>query len=566
VIETLRLRNIAIVESAELEFGPGLNVITGETGAGKSIVLGALGLLAGLRASPRVLRPGCDEATVEAVFRTDHLPDFESDLETRGLAADDHELVASRSVQRGGRSRARLAGQLVPAAVLAEVFAGRIEISSQHDSQSLLRPEFHGRLLDVAAGLLPRRSAVSEGFAELRALDEELATLRAAEMERQRRSDFLSFQVDEIDQAQLDPDEIAALHLERSRLVHAERLLAESAGALGALAGDPANPELPGAEDRVAEAARCLEAIEALDPELVPLLSRLRDVREELRDVATDLERYSAKIEADPGRLAELDERLAQLEALQRKYGASIEEVLVFREQAAGELQSLEGASERAESIEKTRAERAAQLAADAKALSKGRKKGSRLLGEAVTQAVRELAMPQARFEVALEPAPRIDGMPCGHGGLELPEFRFSASAEGPLLPLRQVASGGELSRTLLAIKSAVREADAGMVLIFDEIDAGIGGRAADLVGRSLAELAGRHQVLCITHLPQIAAYAATHFRVEKSDQEGSSSARIVQVKGRERVEEIARMAGGEEVGEATRRHARELLRSHSTL
>jgi DNA repair protein RecN (Recombination protein N) len=566
MIETLRLRNIAIVESAELEFGPGLNVITGETGAGKSIVLGALGLLAGLRASPRVIRPGCDEATVEAVFRTEHLPDFESDLAARGLAADDHELVSSRSVQRGGRSRARLAGQLVPATVLAEVFAGRIEISSQHDSQSLLRPEFHGRLLDIAAGLLPRRTAVSEGFAALRALDEELATLRAAEMERERRSDFLSFQVDEIDQAQLDPNEFAALRSERSRLVHAEKFLAECAGALARLAGEPADPEVPGAGDLVAEAVRCLEVIEALDPELGPFLSRLRDAREELRDVATDLERYAASIEADPGRLAALDERLAQLESLQRKYGASIEEVLGFREKAAAELESLEGASERAESIEKLRAQRADQLAADAKALSRGRKKGSRFLGEAVTEAVRGLAMPQARFEVALEPASRLDGLPCGPNGLELPEFRFSASAEGPLLPLRQVASGGELSRTLLAIKSAVREADADMVLIFDEIDAGIGGRTADLVGRSLAELAGRHQVLCITHLPQIAAYAANHFRVEKSDRKGSPSARIVQVKGRERVEEIARMAGGEEVAEATRRHARELLRSRSTL
>jgi DNA repair protein RecN (Recombination protein N) len=565
LIETLRIRNFAIVESEEIEFGPGLNVLTGETGAGKSIVLGALALLAGSRASPRMIRQDCDEAVIEAIFRTDHLPELESELEARGLAVEDHELVVGRSVQRGGRSRAFLSGQLVPATVLAELFAGRIEISSQHDSQSLLRAEFHGRLLDAASGLLARRSAVAEGHAALRALDEELAALRAAERERERRSDFLSFQVQEIDQAGLDPDEVATLRSERSRLVHAERLQEESATALSRLAGDPLDPEAPSAADLLAEAARRLETIEELDPELASLVSRLRDAGEDLRDAAMELERYGAGIEADPARLAVLDERLAQLESLQRKYGGSIEEVLQFRDQAAAELEGLEGAGERAESIGALRVQHADQLAADAGALSKGRKKGGRRLGKAVAGALRELAMPQARFELALEPAPCLEGMPCGPNGLELPEFRFSASSTGPLLPLRQVASGGELSRTLLAIKSAVREADTGMVLVFDEVDAGIGGRTADCVGRSLAELAGRHQVLCITHLPQIAAYAAAHFRVEKSDQKTSPFARIVEVKGRERVEEIARMAGGEEVGEATRRHAHELLQSRST-
>ncbi|MBW2493542.1 MAG: DNA repair protein RecN, partial [Deltaproteobacteria bacterium] len=276
--------------------------------------------------------------------------------------------------------------------------------------------------------------------------------------------------------------------------------------------------------------------------------------------------RYAARIEADPARLGTLDERLAQIEGLQRKYGGSIEAVLDFRNEAAAELERLEGASERAQAIDALRVEQAKQLEADAKRLSKGRRKAGKRLGAAVETALRELAMPQARFEVALEPAAAAAGAPCGPGGFESPEFRFSASAAGELLPLRRVASGGELSRTFLAIKSAIREADAGMVLVFDEVDAGIGGRTADRVGRSLAELAGRHQVLCITHLPQIAAYASAHFRVEKCEVGGRPSARLLRVEGADRVEEIARMAGGEEVKETTRRHARELIRSRSPL
>jgi DNA repair protein RecN (Recombination protein N) len=566
LIETLRIENFAIVDSEELEFAAGLNVLTGETGAGKSIVIGALMLLAGSRASPQVIREDCDEAVVEAIFRTDALPDIEADLERRGFAADEHELVVRRTVARGGRSRARLAGQLVPATVLTELFAGRIEISSQHDSQSLLRTEFHGRLLDGSGGLLPLRNAVADAVAELRALDQELNELRVAEMDRERRRDFLAFQVDEIDTAQPDPAEIETLRAERSRLAHAERLREESAAAVGLLAGDPANSEVSGAGDLLSETIRRLEALEDLDPQLGPLLSRLRSTGEEMRDVTSELERYGAGIEADPERLGSLEERLAQLEALQRKYGGSIEAVLQFRDEAAAELDALEGARERAEAIEVLRAQLVERLAADAAALSKGRKKAGRRLGKAVEQELRELAMPHARFALALSPLPIPEGAPCGSGGCELPEFRFSASSSGELLPLRRVASGGELSRTLLAIKSATREADAGMVLVFDEVDAGIGGPSADRVGRCLAELAGRHQVLCITHLPQIAAYATTHFRVDKREQDGRSLARIRRVEGRERVEEIARMAGGEEIGEATRRHARDLIRTRSAL
>ncbi len=566
MIETLKIENFAIVESEELEFGPGLNVLTGETGAGKSIVLGALALLAGTRANPQIVREGCDEAAVDAIFRTHDLAELAADLAERGFASDESELVVRRTVARGGRSRARLGGQLVPATLLAELFRGRIEISSQHDSQALLRPETHGRLLDRAAGLTKLRTAVAEQYGRLRLLAQELAELHGAERDREQRRDFLRYQIGEIDDADLDPDAVDELRSYRSRLANAERLCEQGSAAQAVLSGDLTGSDDANAGDLLAEASRWLEALAVLDPSLEPLLSRVQSANEEIRDIGADLERYVSAIEADPARLAAAELRLSQVEMLQRKYGGSVAEVLLFRDNAQSELDALEGASERAAAIEIERAQLAEKLAADAGKLSAGRKKAGLKVAKAVESALRELAMPQARFAIALDPSVAPDGAPCGPGGHEVPEFRFSANASGELLPLRKVASGGELSRAFLAIKSVIRETDAGMVLIFDEVDAGIGGAVADKVGRSLAELAVRHQVLCITHLPQIAAYASRHFRVQKSEQPTGTQVSVIRVEGAERVEEIARMAGGEEIGEATRSHARELLRSRATL
>ncbi len=564
MIETLRIENLAVIDSAELEFGPGLNVLTGETGAGKSIVLGALALLAGARASADAVREGADEAAVEAVFRTIAQPEFEAELARRGLEADAHELVVRRTVTRGGRNRVRVAGQLVPASVLSELFSGRIEISSQHESQGLLRPEVHGELLDRSGGLLEGREAVSGGYASLKRLEQDLDRHRAESQERERRRDFLSFQIEEIDEAKLDPDEIEALEGERGRLAHAEQLREEGGAALAGLAGDPTRPEDSNAADLLVGAARRLELLAGLDPSLADLSGRLAFAQTELRDAALELERYVASIEADPARLEGIDERLHRVERLQRKYGGSVAEILSFRDESAAELAGIEDAREREEQLLRQRGELRARLARDAVALTRGRVRAGRGLARIVEASLHELDMPEARFEVAFEPVEGLEDLPCGPHGAERPIFCFSANAGTPPRPLRRVVSGGELSRAFLAIKNALRESDAGMVLVFDEVDAGIGGRAADRVGRKLAELARSHQVLCITHLPQIAAYAGTHFRVEKQSPGDRAQARIIGVEGADRVEEIARMAGGESVGEATRRHARDLLNARA--
>ncbi len=560
MIESLRIAGLAIVERAELEFGPGLCALTGETGAGKSIVLGALALLAGARASSDAVRDGSDEAVVEAVFRTERLPELEAELARRGLATEGHELVVRRSVARSGRSRAWVSGQLVPVATLGELFEGRLEISSQHDSQSLRRPELQGLLLDERGGLLEHRHAVAAAVARIRALDEERRRLRDEARELARRQDFLAFQVQEIEAAQLVPGELEELRARRGQLAHADRLREEGSAAVALVTGDPERTDVPGAADLLGEASRRIAALARLDPGLEPLAARMAGVAADARDAALELERRVDGVDADPARLAALEERLAAIDRLRRKYGATPEEILRFRDEAASELARLEGAGAREAELEKEREGLVVELEGSAEKLSRGRAKAARALGKAVEAGLRELAMPQARFEVALDPLPAPEGLPCGPTGREAVEFRLAANEGEAPRPLRRVASGGELSRSFLALRNALREAEAGMVLVFDEVDAGIGGQTADRVGRALAELAGHHQVLCITHLPQVAAFADFHLRVEKRSERGRSVASVEAVTGDARVDEIARMAGGDEVVEATRRHARHLL------
>ena len=560
MIELLRIEQLALVERLELEFGPGLNVVTGETGAGKSVVLGALGMLAGARSSAEVIREGAEEAVVEAVFRTDGLPDLEAELAERGLAVDDHELVVRRTVTKGGRSRARVGGCLVPVAVLAEIFTGRIEISSQHQSQALLRPEVQSRLLDEFGGLVERCTRVRSGVSALGARAEEIARLRGDAEERLRREDFLAFQVGEIDDARLDVDEVERISSEHARLVHAERLSSGADGAAARLSGDPSRFDATGATDLVGEVARMVDGLAELDPTLAPLAERLRAAQTDLGDAAAELERYAAGVEADPIRLGWLEERIAQLERLRRKYGATVEEILAFRERVAGELAALGGSDERLHKLESEWEAEFARVAAEAAALGKGRRRAGKKLAAAVEAALAELAMPTARFEVTLHPAESAPGVPCGPNGAEVPEFLFSANAGESARSLRRVASGGELSRVFLALKNVLRRTDTGMVLIFDEVDAAIGGKVADRVGAALGELSADHQVLCITHLPQIAARGQCHFRVAKFEKGGRTRIAVEPLDEKRRVEEIARMAGGEVISEATRRHARSLL------
>lgn len=557
MIETLRIRSLAVVDEVQIEFGPGLNALTGETGAGKSIVLGALALLAGARASADVVRDAADEALVEAVLRTDAMPELEAALRERGIEVEEHTLVVARSVHREGRSRAWIGGRLVPISALAELLAERLEIASQHESQSLRRPESHGRLLDAFGGLLALRERVGRSYTALRAVIAERARLETAAAERARQHDFLSFQLGELDAAALQPGEIAALGAEHARLVHASELRSEASEAAAGLSGD----EDGGATDRVDAAARRLEALVAKDASLVPLVERLRNAATELFEAARDLERYASGVEVDPERLAVVEERIATIERLRRKYGREEGEILSRRAAIAAELASLGGTDARARELVLESDRLRTQLAADATRLSAGRREAAAQLAREVSESLKKLDLPHARLDVALEPGEPADAMPCTATGAESVEFRFSANAGEAPRALRRVASGGELSRVFLALKNALRTSERGAVLVFDEVDAGIGGRAADRVGALLAELGAAHQVLCITHWPQIAAAAATQLRVVKRTQAGRTHTRVERLGAEERVEELARMAGGARIGDATRAHARELLR-----
>jgi DNA repair protein RecN (Recombination protein N) len=506
MIERLRISSLALVDELEIEFGAGLNVLTGETGAGKSIVLSALALLAGGRPKPGSVREGAESAAVEAVFRTDALPALRAALEARGLADEDGELIVRRTLTADGRSRAWVGGALVPIGTLAELFGEQLEISSQHASQALLRSDAQGLLLDAFGELLPLRALVERGVRELRERDVELARLRAEAEERARRADYLAFQVREIDEVGVEPAAVAKLESDHARLVHAERLREDAGRAAAALTGDPAQSDAPAAVDLASAAERAVAALAKLDASLAPLAERLGALRTETQEVARELERYAAAIDADPEQLGALDERIRALDKLRRKYGRSAEEIVAHRQRAASEL----------------------------------------------------AALASARFDVVLSPV--ADGL--GTAGAETCEFSFSANAGEGLRPLRAVASGGELSRVFLALKNTLRRAGAGMVIVFDEVDAGVGGAVAERVGATLASLAAHHQVLCITHLPQIAAHAATHFAVRKQERAGRTLTAVEPLGAAERIDEIARMAGGEKITEATRRHARALLQA----
>jgi DNA repair protein RecN (Recombination protein N) len=574
MIEVLRIENLALVESVELEFGPGLNVLTGETGAGKSIILAALALLTGGRAAADSLRGGAAEGVVEALFRMDGHEDVASALERRGLgeelAADPDsatpaELIVRRTLNASGRSRARVGGQLVPVSTLVELFGGQLEISSQHGSQALRSPEVHALALDAYANKSSLREIVTREVSRVAELGRELEALRSADEERARRLDFLEYQRQELDDEELDSEGVAALEVEHRRLTHAERLADEIATASRALGGIEGEDGVESAEGAVATARRALASAMRMDPSLEEIAMRLENLESELRDLAASTADYVSALEIDPARLVEVEAKIARLEKLRRKYGQSVEEMFAHRDDVLKEIESLAGADERIRQLETDRA-KAIEVANEASGrLSKARGRAATKLAKAVEGELGDLSMEGARFVVDLEKielAADADGLLTGPGGRERPQFHFSANAGEAPRPIQKVASGGELSRLFLAIKNSLRRADRNMVIVFDEVDAGIGGAVAERVGRVLAELATEHQVLCITHLPQIAAFADRHFVVRKEARRGRTRTLVQRVEDDLRVDELARMAGGEKVTDVTREHARSLLRS----
>jgi DNA repair protein RecN (Recombination protein N) len=560
MLTCLRVRHLAIIDRLEVELGPGLNVITGETGAGKSILIDALGLVLGERGRPELVRTGAKQAEVEALFDVGDDPEALARLEASGLDPEP-ELVVRRVVNASGRTRAYLNGRLASAGQLAELVGGLVDISSQHEHHTLVDPGTHLGFLDAFGKLDALREAVRRAHRELREADEALREVEDAVAQRSEREDLLRFQIREIDELDPQPGEADALGEERERLRHAERLATAAGGAEDALyARDGALCEQLG---RIAHELR--EAA-GIDPALTPMAEALQSATTQLEEAARELGAYARDVTVDPERLAEVEDRMHRLERLMRKYGGDVDGVLAFRAEAAEELEGLDRAEERIEALERAREAALAEAADAARKLSAERRAIAEDLGTRISEELGSLGMGGARVEVQVEPLVEkrgeltVDGARLSETGIDRVEFLIAPNKGEEPRALRKIASGGELSRAMLAIKRVLAGVGRAGLYVFDEVDSGVGGAVAEVIGRKLVDVAAHHQVICITHLAQIAVYADRHYRVLKEVEGERTRSRIERLSDDERLEEVARMVGGLKITERTRKAAAEML------
>jgi DNA repair protein RecN (Recombination protein N) len=537
MLRYLNIRNLAVIESLEVSFQPGLNVVTGETGAGKSIVVGAVGLLLGDRASADIVRTGEDAAVVQAVF--EH---------------DGREVIVRREVTAQGRSRSFVDGQLVTAGSLKELGATLVDLHGQHEHQALLNPDVHLDLLDQFAGLAGERAAVEGDHARWSALRVELAAARARERDRDARAEFLRFQQGEIDRVAPAAGEDDRLAAERVLLANAEKLRRLSEEAYGRLYDDDSSAlsSLAAVWKRIAE-------LRDLDPRFGPYLDGREAVEAQLGELATFLRGYGAHVEAAPERLQDLEDRLAALERLKRKYGPSLADVLDRRARCADELAALDSSAETIADLERKLALAGEEYLKAATSLSARRRRRARDFSKALEDELQSLAMGGTRFEV------RFDDGHVGEDrwtarGIDAAEFFVSPNPGEDVRPLARIVSGGELSRLMLALKTLATTDSPGKTLVFDEVDSGIGGRVADVVGQRLQSLGRIFQVLCITHLPQIAVCGRSHYRVSKTERAGRTHTTVDALWGPARIDELARMIAGSVVTDGARSTAKEML------
>lgn len=559
----LRIQDFAVVEQIAIEFGPGLNVLSGETGAGKSIIVDALSAAAGARANSEVVRTGAVAARVEARFAPSAAPGAGRWLRAQGLADD--ELVVAREIAADGRSRAWINGRPVTVGMLRELGEHLVEVIGQHEGTRLLRPATHLELLDAFAGApaLALRDEVAAGVARRAALLAEREALAAGERDRQRRVELLRHQVAEIDAARLRAGEEAELQARRARLVHAGRLAGAAAAAYAALY----ERDDGAAVDRLGQARAALREAAGLDPALSAAAEQVDALADALAEVARVLAAYRDRIEAQPDELEATEERLAQLAALRRKYGGTLEEVAAARDAAAAELARLEGSDERLAAIAGELAELEHTLAAQCARLAALREAAARRLEAGVGRELEALELRRARFTVALTREADAAGLVIGGervavrpSGVDRAEFLFAPNPGEEARPLAKIASGGELARVALAVRHVLAAAGEVPVMVCDEVDAGIGARTAGAVGALLTGAAQGRQVLCVTHLAQIASLADRHFWVAKDVVRGRTQVRVRPLDGRERVEEIARMISGKLPTPVAREYAVELL------
>jgi len=553
----LHVTNFALIDRLDLTFGAGLNILTGETGAGKSIIIDALGLALGGRAGADLVRTGSSKATVEAIFDLTHAPEeVRRRLADAGLDGEDEEemLLVTRELARaGGKSQCRINGRLMPVAVLKEIAEGLVDVHGQHEHQSLLAADRHIDILDNWGGkdALALRQSVAARFGEASALKREREKLQTDARERARMLDLYRFQQEELASASLQPGEEDELNANRSRLANSEKLSAAAADAYATLSGAERGA---GALDALNAALAAVEHVAALDENLSPLAETLQSAVSYAEDAARELRVYQESVEFNPERLEEIEARLDLIRTLKRKYGETLEEIIAYGAELAGKLDALENSEAREEELTAAIVEAEGKLNAAAAQLTKARRKASENFAAGIARELADLGMAATQFEVSIEVQPVTSK------GADKVEFLLSPNPGEPLRPLAKIASGGEMSRIMLAMKSVLARTGAIPTMIFDEIDVGVGGRTAQTIGDKLEALAREAQIMCITHLPQIASRAGAHFFIEKQVHEGRTTVSVAPLDAEGRIEEIARMLGGSRRSEAVVQHAREML------
>ncbi|MFI9588010.1 DNA repair protein RecN [Streptomyces sp. NPDC052236] len=569
VLEEMRIRSLGVIDDAVVELSPGFTAVTGETGAGKTMVVTSLGLLLGGRADAALVRIGAKAAVVEGRISVSAGAPAAVRAEEAGAELEDGTLLISRTVSAEGRSRAHIGGRSVPVGVLAELADELVAVHGQTDQQGLLRPARQRAALDRYAGgaVTGPHAKYAAAYRRLRAVSTELDTLITRARERAQEADLLRFGLNEIAAVEPRPGEDAELSAEAERLGHAEALASAASLAYGALAGNIEDPEGIDATTLVAGAGRALDAVRSHDPALAGLADRMGEISILLGDVAGELAGYADNLDADPLRLAAVEERRAALTQLTRKYGADVTAVLAWAEEGAQRLTELEGDDDRIGELTAERDALRDELSGLAQALTDTRTEAAARFADAVTAELASLAMPHARvsFDIRQTEDPdgvEVDGRLVAYGpsGVDEVELLLAPHPGAPPRPIAKGASGGELSRVMLAVEVVFAGTDPVPTYLFDEVDAGVGGKAAVEIGRRLAKLAKSAQVVVVTHLPQVAAFADRQLLVEKTNDGTVTRSGVTVLEGEDRVRELSRMLAGQEDSQTARAHAEELL------
>ena len=549
MLTELYIRNFALIDELRLDLSTGFTALTGETGAGKSIIVDAVATVLGERTGPDVIRTGADKCVIQAVFDLTGLEKIANIAAERGCAPEDGLLILTREIAREGRSQCRVNGRVVPASVVREITSQLVDLHGQHEHQSLLTASTHLDILDswVGSEAMSTRAQVRALWEEFEALQLEVEQLRANERDRARMLDLYKYQLDEIRSADLKPGEEEELLAERNLLANSEKLLQACAEIYRLLGADGS------AVDCLSEAASIAEKVAAIDPSFSGVVENLQTALAAAQEAVLVVRDYQDRVEADPARLEQVEDRLDLIRRLKRKYGDTIEDILRYYSELSTKLDELDKTEERLAEVEKEIESVRSRLVETCSKLSSLRKNGASEFERQVEKELADLAMERARFEVSIgagEPGP---------SGADRVEFLISTNPGEPVKPLARIASGGEISRVMLALKTVTKGSDI-PVLVFDEIDVGIGGMTAQILGARLASLASQCQVLCVTHLPQVASRADQQIAVDKTLVKGRTVVRARKLEGEERVIEIARMLGADTESEVAMTHAREML------